>query len=147
VSLPEQKYKTSAERDVSCATSWRALRIVRRPARGRRVWAPARRYLGASSSFTRTDETIQPTLPRPGCGRHAGLFQHHEDSAQERRAFDAHDDETGRKSWRSMRKPRAATWPNVNPLGQQLRLAVSLAEARSGMKTVVAVVATSGPGA
>ena len=31
-------------------------------------------------------------------------------------------------------------WPGINPIGQQLHLGVSLAEARSGMKTIVGVV-------
>ena len=67
-------------------------------------------------------------------------FSAHEDPARSGRPFDAHDDENGTEVVAINEEAARRYWPDINPLGQQLHLGVRMAEARSGKKTIVAVV-------
>jgi len=142
VALPEQKYKTSADagrfmRDL-------VARLADRPGvvHAAGVFGlPLDDTFGASSSFTRAGESDSADAPSAGMRIVTpDYFSTMKIPLKSGRAFDAHDDEHGPEVVAINEEAARRYWPNVNPLGQQLHLAVSLAEARSGMKTVVAVV-------
>jgi putative ABC transport system permease protein len=142
VALPEQKYKTSAD-------AGRFMRdLVARVGEHTGVehaagvfGLPLDDTFGASSSFTRPGETDSADSPTAGMRIVTpDYFSTMKIPLKSGRAFDAHDDENGPEVVAINEEAARRYWPNVNPLGQQLHLGVRLAEARSGLKTVVAVV-------
>ena len=140
--LPEQKYKTSAE----AGRFMRELvaRIGTRPGvlHAAGIFGlPLDDAFGASSSFTRLGETDSTDSPSAGMRIVTpDYFSTMKIPLKSGRAFDARDDENGPEVVAINEEAARRFWPGVNPLGQQLHLGVSLAEARSGMKTIVAVV-------
>jgi putative ABC transport system permease protein len=142
VALPEQKYKTSAD-------AGRFMRdLVARVGEHTGVehaagvfGLPLDDTFGASSSFTRPGETDSADSPTAGMRIVTpDYFSTMKIPLKSGRAFDAHDDENGPEVVAINEEAARRYWPNVNPLGQQLHLGVRLAEARSGLKTIVAVV-------
>jgi len=142
VSLPEQKYKTSAEagrfmRDL-------VARLADRPGalRAAGVYGlPLDDTFGASSSFTRRGESDSADAPSAGMRIVTpDYFSTMKIPLKSGRFFDLRDDENAPEVVAINEEAARRYWPGVNPLGQQLHLAVSLAEARSGLKTVVAIV-------
>jgi len=142
VALPEQKYKTSAD----AGRFMRALvaRVGGHPgvAHAAGVYGlPLDDTFGASSSFTRAGETDSADSPSAGMRIVTpGYFSTMKIPLKSGRAFDERDDENGPEVVAINEEAARRYWPGVNPLGQQLHLGVRLAEARSGMKTIVAVV-------
>ena len=142
VALPEQKYKTSAE-------AGRFMRdLVARVGDHPGVQHAAGVYglplddtFRASSSFTRNGETDSADSPTAGMRivtpRYFSTMQI---PLRSGRAFDARDDENGPEVVAINEEAARRYWPGIDPLGQQLKLGVRLAEARSGLKTIVAVV-------
>jgi predicted permease len=142
VALPEQQYKTSA-------AAGRFMRdLVARVGAHADVEHTAGVYglplddtFGASSSFTRTGETDSADSPSAGMRVVTpGYFATLKIPLKSGRLFDERDDENGPEVVAINEEAARRYWPGVNPLGQQLHLGVRLAEARSGMKTIVAVV-------
>jgi putative ABC transport system permease protein len=142
VALPEQKYKTSAD-------AGRFMRdLVARAGSHPNVQHAAGIYglplddtFGASSSFTRTGETDSADSPTAGMRIVTpDYFQTLKIPLKRGRLFDARDDENGPEVVAINEEAARRYWPGADPIGQQLRLGVRLAEARSGMKTIVAVV-------
>ncbi len=142
VALPEQQYKTSE-------AAGRFMRdLVAKVAAHPGVEHAAGVYglplddtFGASSSFTRTGETDSADSPSAGMRIVTpGYFATLKIPLKSGRVFDEHDDENGPEVVAINEEAARRYWPGVNPLGQQLHLGVRLAEARSGTKTIVAVV-------
>jgi putative ABC transport system permease protein len=142
VALPEQQYKTSE-------AAGRFMRdLIARVGAHPGVEHAAGVYglplddtFGASSSFTRIGETDSADSPSAGMRIVTpGYFATLKIPLKSGRLFDEHDDEYGPEVVAINEEAARRYWPGVNPLGQQLHLGVRLAEARSGMKTIVAVV-------
>jgi putative ABC transport system permease protein len=142
VALPEQKYKTSAE-------AGRFMRdLVARVGDHPGVQHAAGVYglplddtFGASSSFTRPGETDSADSPTAAMRIVTpDYFSTMKIPLRSGRLFDARDDEDRPEVVAINQEAALRYWPGVNPIGQQLHLGVRLAEARSGMKTIVAVV-------
>jgi putative ABC transport system permease protein len=142
VALPEQTYKTSAD-------AGRFMRdLVGRLGSHPGVEHAAGIYglplddtFGASSSFTRTGETDSADSPTAAMRIVTpAYFSTMKIPLKRGRAFDDRDDEKAPEVVAINEETARRYWPGVNPLGQQLHLGVRLAEARSGMKTIVAVV-------
>ena len=141
VALPEQKYKTSEAAVASCAPG-RAGRRAPGVEHAAGVYGlPLDDTFGASSSFTRIGETDSADSPSAGMRIVTpGYFATLKIPLKSGRLFDARDDENGPEVVAINEEAARRYWPGVNPIGQQLHLGVRLAEARSGMKTIVAVV-------
>jgi predicted permease len=142
VALPEHKYKTSAD-------AGRFMRdLVARVADHPGVQHAAGVYglplddtFRASSSFTRPGETDSGDTPSVGMRIVTpDYFSTMKIPLRSGRPFDAHDDENGPEVVAINEEAARRYWPGIDPLGQQLHLGVRLAEARSGQKTIVAVV-------
>ncbi len=142
VALPEQKYKTSADagrfmRDL-------VARVGDRPGVEHAAGVfglPLDDTFRASSSFTRAGETDNADSPSAGMRIVTpDYFSTMKIPLRSGRPFDAHDDENGPEVVAINEEAARRYWPGVNPLGQQLHLGVRMAEARSGQKTIVAVV-------
>ena len=142
VALPEQQYKTSE-------AAGRFMRdLIARVGTHPGVEHAAGVYglplddtFGASSSFTRIGETDSADSPSAGMRIVTpGYFATLKIPLKSGRLFDEHDDENGPEVVAINEEAARRYWPGVNPIGQQLHLGVRLAEARSGMKTIVAVV-------
>jgi putative ABC transport system permease protein len=142
VALPEQNYKTSA--DAGRFMSALVARLGERPGVEHAAGIfglPLDEGFRASSSFTRPGETDSADSPSVGMRIVTpDYFSTMKIPLRSGRLFDAHDDENGSEVVAINEEAARRYWPNVNPLGQQLHLGVRLAEARSGMKTIVAVV-------
>ena len=142
VALPEQKYKTSDEagRFMRAVVSRLGEHSGVEHAAG--VFGlPLDEAFRASSSFTRPGEA--DTADSPSVGMRAvtpDYFSTMKIPLRSGRPFDAHDDERGPEVVAINEEAARRYWPGLNPLGQQLHLGVRLAQARSGMKTIVAVV-------
>jgi putative ABC transport system permease protein len=142
VALPEQKYKTSAD----AGRFMRALvaRVSDHPGvlHAAGVYGlPLDDTFGASSSFTRKGEADSADSPSVGMRIVTpDYFSTLKIPLKSGRAFDARDDENGPEVVAINEEAARRYWPGINPLGQQLHLGVTLAEGRSGMKTIVAVV-------
>jgi putative ABC transport system permease protein len=142
VALPEQKYKTSDEagrfmRDL-------VTRIGERPGVEHAAGVfglPLDEGFRASSSFTRPGETDSADSPSAGMRIVTpDYFRTMKIPLRSGRPFDARDNENGPEVVAINEEAARRYWAGINPLGQQLHLGVRLAEARSGMKTIVAVV-------
>ena len=142
VALPEQKYKTSADagrfmRDL-------VARVGDHPGVEHAAGVfglPLDDTFRASSSFTRAGETDDADSPSAGMRIVTpDYFSTMKIPLRSGRPFDAHDDENGPEVVAINEEAARRYWPGVNPLGQQLHLGVRMAEARSGQKTIVAVV-------
>jgi putative ABC transport system permease protein len=142
VSLPEQSYTTSAA----------AGRFVRELAARLAMHAgvehaaaiyglPLDDTFSAHSSFTRAGEADSGDTPSAGMRIITpDYFAAMKISVRRGRAFDAHDDERSPEVVIVNEEAARRYWPGQNAIGQQLHLGVRLAEARSGMKTIVGVV-------
>ena len=142
VALPEQKYKTSADagrfmRDL-------VARVGDHPGVEHAAGVfglPLDDTFRASSSFTRAGETDNADSPSAGMRIITpDYFSTMKIPLRSGRPFDAHDDENGSEVVAINEEAARRYWPGINPLGQQLHLGVRMAEARSGQKTIVAVV-------
>ena len=143
VALPEQKYKTSAD-------AGRFMRDARdAPAAITRAWSTQPAYTGCRSTTpsARVPASPAPAKPIPPTAPSAGMrivtpdyFATMKIPLKTRPAFDARDDERAPEVVAINEEAARRYWPDVNPIGQQLHLGVTLAEARSGMKTIVAIV-------
>jgi putative ABC transport system permease protein len=142
VALPEQKYKTSADagrfmRDL-------VARVGDHPGVEHAAGVfglPLDDTFRASSSFTRAGETDNADSPSAGMRIVTpDYFSTMKIPLRSGRPFDAHDDENGPEVVAINEEAARRYWPGINPLGQQLHLGVRMAEARSGQKTIVAVV-------
>jgi putative ABC transport system permease protein len=142
VALPEQKYKTSAE-------AGRFMRDLVARVGGHPGVVDAAGVFGlpldftfsASSSFTRAGEADSADSPNAAMRVVTPeYFSTMKIPLKRGRAFDARDDESSPEVVAINEEAARRYWPGVDPLGQQLHLGVRLAEARSGLKTIVAVV-------
>jgi putative ABC transport system permease protein len=142
VALPEQKYKTSADagrfmRDL-------VARVADHPGVDRAAGIfglPLDDTFGASSSFTRPGEADAADSPSAGMRIVTpDYFRTMRIPLKGGRSFDVRDDEHAPEVVVVNEEAARRYWPGVNPIGQQLHLGVRLAEARSGMKTIVGVV-------
>ena len=142
VGLPEQKYKTSAE-------AGRFMRdLVARVANHPDVQHAAGVYglplddtFRASSSFLRPGEADSADSPTAGMRIVTpDYFSTMKIPLRRGRVFDVRDDENAPEVVAINEEAARRYWPGVDPIGQQLRLGVRLADARSGMKTIVGIV-------
>src|SRR3954468_6470785 len=142
VSLPEQSYKNRA--DAGRFTRAPVARVANHPGVERAAGVfglPLDDTFGASSSFTRPGEADAADSPSAGMRIVTpDYFRTMRIPLKAGRGFDAHDDENAPEVVVVNEETARRYWPGVNPIGQQLHLGVSLAEARSGMKTIVGVV-------
>ena len=142
IALPEQKYKTSAD----AGRFMRAFvdRLGTHPGVERAAGIfglPLDDTFGASSSFTRPGEADSADSPTAAMRIVTpGYFATLKIPLKRGRAFDERDNEQSPEVVAINEEAARRYWPGVDPLGQQLHLGVRLAEARSGMKTIVAVV-------
>ena len=142
VALPEQKYKTSAE----AGRFMRALvaRVADHPGvlHAAGVYGlPLDDTFRATSSFTRRGETDSADSPSAGMRIITpDYFSTMQIPVRRGRPFDARDDDNGPEVVAINEEAAKRFWPGIDPIGQQLHLGVRLAEARSGAKTIVAVV-------
>jgi putative ABC transport system permease protein len=142
VALPEQTYKTTA--DAGRFMRELVARLGSRPGvqHAAGIYGlPLDSTFGASSSFTRAGETDSADSPSAGMRIVTpDYFSTMKIPLKSGRPFDARDDEHGPEVAAINEETARRYWPNSNPIGQQIHLGVRLAEARSGMKTIVAVV-------
>jgi predicted permease len=142
VALPEQKYKNSADAGRFMRDLVERLRRHPGVLHAAGVFGlPLDDTFGASSSFTRTGESDSADAPIAGMLIVTpGYFAAMKIPMTQGRDFDARDDENGPEVVAINEEAARRYWPGVNPIGRQLHLGVMLAEARSGIKTIVAVV-------
>jgi predicted permease len=142
IALPELKYKTSADagrfmRDL-------VARIGDHPGvlHAAGVYGlPLDDTFGASSSFTHAGEADSGDTPSVGMRIVTpDYFSTLKIPLKSGRGFDARDDVNSPEVVAINEEAARRYWPGVNPIGQQLHLGVRLAEARSGLKTIVGVV-------
>jgi putative ABC transport system permease protein len=142
VALPEQKYKTSA--DAGRFMGELVARLGSRPGveHAAGIYGlPLDDTFGASSSFTRPGEADSADSPTASMRIVTpAYFSTMKIPLKSGRAFDDRDDEKAPEVVAINEEAARRYWPGINPLGQQLHLGVRLAEARSGMKIIVAVV-------
>ncbi len=142
VALPEQTYKTSA--DAGRFMQALVAHVADHPGVSHAAGVfglPLDSTFGASSSFTRLGETDSADSPSAGMRMVTpDYFSTLKIPLKRGRAFDARDDENAPEVVAINEEAARRYWPGVDPLGQQLHLGVRMAEARSGMKTIVAVV-------
>ena len=142
LALPEQKYKTSA--DAGRFMTDFVARVADHPGveHAAGIYGlPLDDTFGASSSFTRAGETDSADSPSAGMRIVTpGYFATMKIPLTRGRPFDARDDEKAPEVVAINEEAARRYWPNADPIGQQIHLGVRLAEARSGMKTIVAVV-------
>jgi putative ABC transport system permease protein len=142
IALPEQKYKTSAD-------AGRFMReLVARLGSHPGVEHAAGIYglplddtFGASSSFTRPGEADSADSPTAAMRIVTpAYFSTLKIPLKGGRSFDERDDEKAPEVVMVNEEAARRYWPGISPIGQQLHLGVTLAESRSGMKTIVGVV-------
>jgi putative ABC transport system permease protein len=142
VALPEQRYPTSA----AAGRFMQALvgRLASHPGvehAGAVYGLPLDDTFAAHSSFTRAGEADSSDTPSAGMRIVTpDYFATMRIAVRSGRAFDAHDDERGAEAVVVNEEAARRYWPGQNPIGQQLHLSVRLADAPSGMKTIVGVV-------
>ncbi|MGH9144731.1 MAG: ABC transporter permease, partial [Vicinamibacterales bacterium] len=142
VALPEQTYKTSADAGRLMRTL--VARVADHPGvqHAAGVYGlPLDETFRASSSFTRAGEA--DTADSPSAGMRIvtpDYFSTMKIPLRSGRLFDAHDDDHAPEVVAINEEAARRYWPGTSPIGQQLHLGVRLAEARSGMKTIVAIV-------
>ena len=142
VALPEQKYKTSADAGRFMQDFVARLGAHAGVEHAAGVYGlPLDDTFGASSSFTHPGEADSADSPSAGMRIVTPeYFSTMKIPLKSGRPFDAHDDERAPEVVAINEEAARRYWPNSNPIGQQLHLGVRLAEARSGLKTIVAVV-------
>src|SRR5262245_24706088 len=143
ISLPEARYKTSAS--VLDTVSAYLQRLSGAPGveRAAAVFGlPLDSDFSASTSFTRIGEA--DTADSPSAGLRVAspdYFSTLKIPLRAGRLFDARDDGAGAEVALINEETARRFWPNQNPVGQQIRVAVRLVSGvRGGAKTIVGVV-------
>jgi len=141
ISLPESRYPTAAS-DLEAVTTY-VHRLAATPGvdRAAAVFGlPLDSDFSASTSFTRPGEADTADAPSAGMRIVSpDYFATLRIPLRAGRLFDARDDGLGGEVAIINEEAARRYWPNQNPLGQQIKVAVRLADVRSGLKTIVGV--------
>ena len=143
ISLPESKYPTAAA-VLDTVTSY-VQRLAAAPGveRAAAVFGlPLDSGFAASTSFTRSGEVDTANSPSAGMRIVSpDYFAALRIPLRAGRLFDARDDGVGAEVVLINEETARRFWPNQNPVGQQIKVAVNLVSGvRSGMKTIVGVI-------
>jgi putative ABC transport system permease protein len=143
VALPETKYPTAtAVHDMMSAYVERLNNIPGVDTAAAVFGLPLDSDFNASTSFTRNGEA--DTADSPSAGMRVvtpRYFATLKIPLRAGRMFDAHDDSVGPEVVVINEEAARRYWPGTNPIGQQIKIGVSLVSGvRSGAKTIVGVV-------
>ena len=143
ISLPESKYATAASALDAVTTYVQRLSAAPGVDRAAAVFGlPLDSGFSASTSFTRPGEA--DTADSPSAGMRIvspDYFAALRIPLRAGRLFDARDDGVGAEVVLINEETARRFWPNQNPIGQQIKVAVNLVSGvRSGMKTIVGVI-------